>query len=356
MRQYTNNTEKTSLSELNCTTPTRDEIIQSLSEYTQPDWQKASLQLVNTLGPYLGLWALMILTVVYSISYWLTLALSVFAAGFLVRIFILFHDCCHSAFLPSRLANRIVGYIAGTLTFTAYEDWQRAHITHHANSGNLDRRGDGDVWTLTVEEYLASSKLKRMAYRCFRNPFVLFSIMPLVLFLVVHRFPSVGARQHERNSVLITNAAIAGMVAVMSLTLGFQNFLLIQLPVIALAASTGVWLFYIQHQYEEAYWSRQHGWDLTHSALKGSSYYQLPKVFQWLVGNIGLHHIHHLKANIPNYNLQRCFNEVAVMQTVTPITLRASLKSLRLNLWDEQKQKLVSFKSIRKLPRANGKS
>lgn len=351
MQHHQNKAKETALLESSGSASDRAEILKSLSVYTQSDWRKATIQLLNTFVPYIGLWTLMILTVLNGLSYWLTLLLSVFAAGFLVRIFILFHDCCHAALFPSRRANRIVGYIAGTLTYTAYEDWQRAHIIHHSNSGNLDRRGDGDVWTLTVDEYLASPRLKRIAYRCFRNPLIMFSIAPLILFLVIHRFPSASSKKRERNSIILTNIAIAAMITIMSLTLGFQNFLLIQLPVIALAASMGVWLFYIQHQYEDAYWSRQHSWDLTRAGLEGSSYYKLPAAFQWLVGNIGLHHIHHLKANIPNYNLQRCFNEVPSLQTVRPITLRASLKSLRLNLWDEQKQKLVSFKSIRQLPR-----
>jgi omega-6 fatty acid desaturase (delta-12 desaturase) len=305
----------------------------------------------NTFIPYIGLWTLMIISVLYSMPYWLTLLLSVAAAGFLVRIFILFHDCCHSAFFPSRKANRILGYIAGILTFTPFEDWQRTHVIHHANSGNLDNRGTGDVWTLTVDEYLSAPRLKRFAYRCFRNPLLLFSIAPLALFLLVQRFPSPGARQRERNSVLFTNAAIAAIISVMCLVLGFQNYLLIQLPVIMMAASIGMWLFYVQHQYEDVYWSRQQNWDLTRSGLEGSSYYKLPKVLQWLVANIGLHHIHHVKANIPNYHLQRCLNDIPVLQAVAPITLRASLKSLWLNLWDEQQQRLVSFRSIKRLPR-----
>jgi len=329
----------------------REDLIQSVSKYAQPDYRKAFVQIANTFLPYLGLWALMIYTVLHGLPVWTTLLLAVPASGFLVRIFILFHDCCHGAFFPSRSANRILGYIAGILVFTAYEDWKRTHVIHHAASGNLDQRGTGDIWTLTVDEYLSASRLKRFGYRLFRNPLVLFTLIPLVLFLVIQRFPSAGAKKRERNSVIYTNLAIAAIAAVISLTLGFQNYLLIQLPIIIMAASAGMWLFYVQHQYEDVYWARQHSWDLTSSGLEGSSYYKLPKVLQWIVGNIGLHHIHHVRANIPNYNLQRCYNEVPALQTVTPITLRKSLKSLWLNLWDEQKQKLVSFRSIRTLLR-----
>lgn len=329
----------------------REDLIQAVSKYAQPDYRKAFVQIANTLLPYLGLWALMIVTVLYGLPVWTTLLLAVPASGFLVRIFILFHDCCHGAFFPSRRANRILGYFAGILTFTPFEDWKRTHVIHHAASGNLDRRGTGDIWTMTVEEYLSSSRLKRLGYRLFRNPLLLFTVIPFVLFVVLQRFPSQGAKKRERNSVIVTNLVIAAIITVMSLILGFQSYLLIQLPVIIMAASAGMWLFYVQHQYEDVYWEREHNWDLTSSGLEGSSYYKLPKVLQWIVGNIGLHHIHHVRANIPNYNLQRCYNEVPVLQTVTPITIRKSLKSLWLNLWDEQKQKLVSFRSIRMLPR-----
>ena len=244
-----------------------------------------------------------------------------------------------------------MGYIAGIMTFTPFEDWQRTHVIHHSASGDLDRRGVGDIWTLTVDEYLSASRFKRFAYRFFRNPLFLFTIIPFVLFLIIQRFPSPGAKKRERNSVLFTNFAIIAIITVMSLTLGFQNYLLIQLPVIMMAASAGMWLFFVQHQYEDVYWSWHQSWDLTLSGLEGSSYYKLPKMLQWIVGNIGLHHIHHVKANIPNYNLQRCYDEISALQTVTPLTFRKSLKSLWLNLWDEQRQKLVSFRSISMLPR-----
>ena len=334
---------------------TRENLIQSITKYAQPNYQKAFWQLSNTFVPYVTLWALMIFFVLHGFPYWATLLLSVVSSGFLVRIFILFHDCCHHSFFSSRRANRILGYITGIMTFTPYEDWQRTHIIHHANSGNLDSRGVGDIWTLTVDEYLSASKLKRCAYRSFRNPLLLFTVVPLVLFLILQRAPSRGAKKRERNSVIFTNIALISVITIMSLTIGFQNYLIIQLPVIIMSASAGIWLFYVQHQYEDVYWSRQQGWDLTRAGLEGSSYYKLPTVLQWIVGNIGLHHIHHVKANIPNYNLQRCLNEVPALQQVLPLTLSASLKSLWLNLWDEQKHKLVSFRSVRMLPRLKSK-
>jgi acyl-lipid omega-6 desaturase (Delta-12 desaturase) len=351
MSQQFTRSEMPASSDSGNTQTIREDLLRTIAKYAQADYRKAFWQIFNTFIPYLALWALMIFFVVHDFPYWITLSLAVPAAGFLVRIFIFFHDCCHIAFFPSRRANRILGYIAGIMTFTPFEDWQRTHIIHHSASGDLDRRGVGDIWTLTVDEYLTSSWLKRFAYRFFRNPLLLFGIIPLVLFLILQRFPSQGAKQRERESVFFTNVAIAAIIAVMSLTLGFQNYLLIQLPVIVMAASAGMWLFYVQHQYEGVYWNRHESWDLTRAGLEGSSYYKLPKVLQWIVGNIGLHHIHHVKANIPNYNLQRCYDEVSALQKVTPLTLRKSFKSLWLNLWDEQKQKLVSFRSIRMLPR-----
>lgn len=330
----------------------REELILAVAKYAQPDYLKALGQISNTFLPYIGLWALMIFFVLQSYSYWITLLLAIPASGFLVRIFIFFHDCTHGAFFPSRRANRILGYITGTMVFTPFEDWQRTHVIHHSAAGDLDRRGVGDIWTLTVEEYLAASPKKRLIYRLFRNPIILFSIIPLFMFLVINRFSSPGAGKRERRSVTLTNAFIVGIILVMSLTLGLQNYLLIQLPIILMAASIGMWMFYVQHQYEDVYWVRHSSWDLTLSGLQGSSYYKLPKVLQWLVGNIGLHHIHHVKANIPNYNLQRCYNEVPALQAVAPLTIRKSLKSLWLNLWDEQRQKLVSFRAVKSLPRA----
>jgi len=351
MSQHNTRLEMLAPSDFENNQSTREDLIQSVLKYAQPDYRKAFWQISNTFVPYIGLWALMIFSVLHGFPYWITLLLSVAASGFLVRIFIFFHDCCHVAFFPSRRANRILAYIAGIMTFTPFEDWQRTHVIHHSASGDLDRRGVGDIWTLTVDEYLSSSRLKRFAYRFFRNPLLLFGIIPSVLFLILQRFSSSGAKKRERHSVIFTNVAIAAIITAMSLTLGFQNYLLIQLPIIMMAASAGMWLFYVQHQYEDAYWTRHESWDLTRAGLDGSSYYKLPKVLQWIVGNIGLHHIHHVKANIPNYNLQRCYNEVLVLQIATPLTLRKSLKSLWLNLWDEQKQKLVSFRSIRMLPR-----
>jgi omega-6 fatty acid desaturase (delta-12 desaturase) len=319
---------------------------QDVARYAEPNQRKAIWQLVDTLGPYIGLWILMVFTIKAGVSYWVTLALAVVAAAFLVRIFIFFHDCCHGSFFSSSRANTVLGYLTGILTFTPYYSWRRSHSLHHATSGNLDRRGVGDIWTMTVEEYQAAPRRTRIAYRLYRNPLILFGLGPAVSFLIAQRFFSKGSKRRERVSVLVTNLAILAIVVLASLTIGFWTYLLIQLPVILVAGALGIWLFYVQHQYEGVYWARDEAWNFTRAALEGSSYYRLPKVLQWFTGNIGLHHIHHLRPRIPNYRLQECYDQVPAMQAVQPLTIGKSLKSVRMNLWDEEQQALVSFRSL----------
>jgi omega-6 fatty acid desaturase (delta-12 desaturase) len=329
---------------------TRPDWYQTILKYAQPNPRKAVWQLFNTFIPYFALWILMVRTVQLGYSHWVTLALAVVAAALLVRIFIFFHDCCHGSFFASRRANTILGYISGILTFTPYEDWRRSHAGHHATAGDLDRRGVGDVWTLTVEEYLAAPRLKRLAYRFFRNPLVMFGLGPVFVFLIAQRFSHKGARKRERYSVVFTNLAILAIIGLASLTIGLQAYVLIQLPVMLIAGAIGVWLFYVQHQFERVYWARHEAWDPMRAALEGSSYYKLPKVLQWFTGNIGLHHIHHVRPRIPNYYLQQCYDDIPALQAVEPLTIRKSLKSLWMNLWDEKQQKLVSFRSLKALP------
>ena len=319
----------------------------TLSKYEQPDLQKAVWQLINTFIPYLLLWYLMYYTLQVGYSYWVTFALAVVAAGLLVRIFIFFHDCCHGSFFASRKANIILGYICGILTFTPFDNWRHSHAVHHATFGNLDRRGIGDVRTLTVDEYLALSRRKQLEYQFFRNPFVMFGLGPVYLFLLSYRFPDKKGRKRDRRSIYITDFAIIAIMALASVTLGFEAYVLIQLPVVFMAGSIGLWLFYVQHQFEGVYWARYNNWDPLRAALEGSSYYKLPKILQWFTGNIGFHDIHHIRPRIPNYNLQSCCSNIPAFQKVKPLTLGRSLKSLRLNLWDEKVQKLVGFRSLK---------
>jgi omega-6 fatty acid desaturase (delta-12 desaturase) len=319
---------------------------QITAKYGRANLRKSLWQLFNTFVPYLALWALMVYTVQEEFPYWITLMLAVVAGGVLVRIFILFHDCCHGSFFASHRANAMLGYVTGILTFTPFEDWRRSHNRHHATAGNLDRRGTGDVWTMTMEEYRAAPLGRRFAYRFYRNPFILFGPGSLLLFLFLHRFSKKGAGTRERKSVLLTNMALLLVVGVATCTIGFQTYLLIQLPVILIGGGLGLWLFYVQHQFEKAYWTRHESWDPMKVALEGSSYFKLPKVLQWFTGNIGLHHIHHVRPCIPNYNLQQCHDEIPALKAVKAITFGTSIRSLRLGLYDEKNQKLVSFRSL----------
>jgi acyl-lipid omega-6 desaturase (Delta-12 desaturase) len=316
-----------------------------VARYQKPSAPRAIWQIVNTLVPFAGLWVLMYFTM--SISWWLTVPLAVLAGAVLVRAFIIFHDCGHGSFFKSPIANHIVGAITGVLTFTPFYHWRWEHAIHHSSSGDLDRRGTGDIWTLTVQEYLESSRWKRFAYRLARNPVILFVIAPLFLFLVQQRVPKLKAPTRERYSVYWTNLALGMMAAVLIAIFGLKAYIIIQLTVLITAGATGVWLFYVQHQFEGVYWERRDDWDYVQAALQGSSFYKLPRILQWFSGNIGFHHIHHLSPRIPNYHLEKCHREEPLFQTVKPVTFFRSFKSLTFRLWDERKRKLVSFGAIR---------
>ena len=320
-----------------------------VAEFEKPSSARAIWQIINTLVPYAILWYLMFLSL--TVSWWLTAPLAVLAGMFLVRIFIIFHDCGHGSFFKSSRANNIVGFVAGLLTFTPYHHWRWEHAIHHASAGHLDKRGTGDVWTMTVQEYLESSRWKRFAYRLARNPVVLFGIAPLFLFVLRQRFPAAKANPRERRSVHWMNLAILGMALTLGWIYGPLPYLLIQLIVIAVAGGVGVWMFYVQHQFEDVYWERDEKWDYTAAALQGSSFYKLPKILQWFSGNIGFHHVHHLSARIPNYHLERCHHSHPLFREVKPITLLSSLSSFPLRLWDEELKKLVGYRHLRNLRR-----
>ncbi len=320
-----------------------------VARYQQPALRRSLWQLINTLVPYAALWYLMYLSL--EVSYWITAALTLLAGGFMVRVFIIFHDCGHGSFFKSRKANDILGSLTGVLSFTPYYHWRWEHALHHSSSGDLDRRGTGDVWTLTVKEYLEASRWKRFAYRLARNPILLFGLAPVFLFSVKQRFPSPRSPRRERNSVYWTNLALLAMVSGLSYLLGLKTYLLLQLGVFMVAGSAGVWLFYVQHQFEGVYWERRDEWDYCTAALKGSSFYKLPRILQWFSGNIGFHHIHHLSPRIPNYNLEKCHQAETLFQTVKPVTLFSSFKALTFRLWDEERRRLVGFSHIRILRR-----
>jgi omega-6 fatty acid desaturase (delta-12 desaturase) len=316
-----------------------------VARYQKSSVRRAVWQIVNTLVPYAALWYLMYLSL--AVSYWLVVPLAVLAGAFVVRVFIISHDCGHGSFFKSRTANDILGFITGVLTFTPYHHWRWEHSIHHSSSGDLDRRGTGDVWTLTVQEYLQASRWKKFSYRLARNPIVLFVLAPLFLFLIMQRFPKLKAPLRERLSVYWTNLALLAIAGGLSWAFGFKAYLIIQLTVLMVAGTAGVWLFYVQHQFEGVYWERSGEWDYATAALKGSSFYKLPKVLQWFSGNIGFHHIHHLSPRIPNYHLEKCHEAEPLFQTVKPITLLGSLKSFTFRLWDEQKRRLVGYGQLK---------
>lgn len=318
-----------------------------VARYQRAHVGRATWQLVNSFGSYIALWWLMHLCL--SVSWWLTLPLAVLAGGVLIRVFIIFHDCGHGSFFASRWANSLVGSAAGLLAFAPFRHWRWQHAVHHATSGDLDRRGVGDIWTLTVQEYLQASRWKKLAYRLSRNPIVLFLLAPLFLVLVMHRIPSSKARARERWEVWGMNGLLLCFAAGMCALFGFVPYVVLQTIVITVAGAAGVWLFYVQHQFDDTYWERAEHWDYSAAALRGSSFYQLPRVLQWFSGNIGFHHVHHLSPRIPNYNLERCHRSEPMFECVRPVTMRSSLRSLRFHLWDEANKRLISFGRLRHL-------
>ena len=318
-----------------------------IAKYQHPSKPLALWQITNTVVPYALLWYLMYW--LKDISLWLTIPFAMLAGGLLVRVFIIFHDCGHGSYFRSRWANDIVGFMAGVLTFTPYYHWRWEHAVHHGTSGQLDKRGTGDIWTMTVQEYLDASRWKKFSYRLARNPIVLFVIAPIVVFVILQRFPSPGASRRERHSVWWMNLALACFVLLMGALYGFGEFLFMQAVAWTVAGTAGIWLFYVQHQFEDVYWERGENWNYVAAALQGSSFYKLPRVLQWFSGNIGFHHIHHLSPRIPNYHLQKCHEADPVFQQVPPITLLSSLKSLAFRLLDEPAGKLVGFGRAREL-------
>ena len=311
---------------------------------------RATWQLVSTLALYAAVWVLLYYAI--AVSWWLSVPLVALGAGLLVRIFIIFHDATHGSFYSSRTANDLVGAVTGVLALTPYRHWRAEHAIHHGANGDLDRRGVGDIWTMTVREYLSSSRSRRLAYRIVRSPIALFFVAPFVLFVVMHRFSRAKASDAERRSVRNTNLALFAMVCVMGSIFGFWPYLILQLLIMSGAGAMGIWLFYMQHQFEDTYWQRHEDWDYTVAALAGSSFLRLPKVLQWFSGNIGFHHIHHLSPRIPNYHLERCHNSHALFSGVPVMTFRSSFRSLRLRLWDEGSQRLVGWRHLRQLRRA----
>lgn len=329
--------------------------IRSKTHGTWPDWYqdlksfrvssslKGGWQLTNTLVPYLALWYLLVRSLQLGYSYLLTLLLALPAAAFLVRIFILFHDCVHGSLFRSARANTFWGYLLGVLVFTSFEDWRFTHIRHHGSYANLDARGFGDIWTMTRREYENSSTAFRLRYRLYRNPLVLIGLGAIFNFLLNNRLPDLRVKRKERMGVVFTNLLILALAMGAARLIGWRAYLLIQLPVLWLAGGAGIWLFYVQHQFPVGYWARRGDWEPMLAAMEGSSFYCLPPVLRWFSGNIGYHHIHHLDPRIPNYQLKKCFDAVPALQAKAPLTINQSLTSFRLKLWDEDLKKMIAF-------------
>ena len=322
------------------------EWVKKLASYRTPKLQRSLFELGVTTVPFLLFWIAMLIGV--KLGYWPSLFLALPAAGFLVRLFMIQHDCGHGSFFKRRWANNMLGRVLGILTLTPYDDWQRSHAQHHANSGNLDRRGTGDIDLLTVAEYAALPSRRRLVYRLSRNTVVLLVIAPIYVFFLRQRLPNDLFRADKKAwaSTLSTNLAIAGLVVGIGLLVGFGPLLLVQVPITLIASAIGIWLFYVQHQFEHTYWARDLEWTFHKGAICGSTHYDLPAPLRWLTANIGIHHVHHLVSRIPSYRLHEVLRDHPELRDIGRLTFRQSLRCFRLALWDEQRQRLVGFRDV----------
>jgi len=327
------------------------EWVNIIKPYTVPDTWKSTWQMINSILPFFAIWVLMYYSL--QVSYLLTLALAFVNAGFMMRIFIIQHDCGHNSFFKSTKLNNFIGSLLGVITLTPYYHWRKAHAKHHAGSGDLDFRGFGDVDTLTVEEYRALDWKGKIYYRFYRNPIVLFIIAPTIVFTVMHRLPF-GIQKgevKERESVHGTNAALLLIFLILGSSIGYLETIALWLPIMVFGSMIGVYLFYVQHQFEDTYWRWHKEWDYAEAALRGSSFFKMNRVLQWFSGNIGFHHLHHLSPMIPNYNLERAHYDNPQFQQVETLTWAKSFKSVFLHLWDEKTHKLISWAEYARLKR-----
>jgi omega-6 fatty acid desaturase (delta-12 desaturase) len=318
-----------------------------MAPYERPSWSRGLLDLATSIVPYVALSALMYVSL-GQLPYLITLALAIPTAGFLVRTFIVFHDCTHGSFLPSRRANLWLGRLSGLLVFQPFANWRHNHAVHHGTSGDLDRRGTGDIPTLTFDEYVASPWRKRLGYRLFRNPLVMFGIGPLWSLMIGPRLWSGSMRPRQVRSVIVTNLVLAAVVGAICWVIGWQEWLLVQMPTAFLAGTVGVWMFYVQHQFEDVYWESGESWSYADAALRGSSYLKLPQPFQFFTGNIGIHHVHHLSAKVPNYNLQRAHDENPIFRDVPVLTAWDGAVAVRLKLIDPEAGCLLTWSEVRR--------
>lgn len=322
------------------------ELRKSVAPYEKADTKKSIMQLVNTFIPFFLLWYVAYESL--EVSYLLSLVFIIAASGFLVRIFIIFHDACHNSFFKNKHANNVIGNITGVLTLFPFRQWRHSHNVHHATSGNLNKRGVGDIWVMTVEEYKQATFKQRAAYRMYRNPFVMFGLGPIYLLLITNRMNRKGARMKERINTYLINLSALGIYGIMSFLIGWKEFFMIQGPLVFIAAALGIWLFYIQHHFEDTYFEKEEEWDFVQAAVDGSSFYKLPKWMQWFTGNIGFHHVHHLSPKVPNYHLEEVHEKNHVLSNVPVVTIRSSFVALKYRLWDEKRKCFISFHELNK--------
>ncbi|GAA0340161.1 fatty acid desaturase [Oceanobacillus oncorhynchi subsp. oncorhynchi] len=303
------------------------------------------IQLLNTIPPFFILWTLAYQSL--AVSIWLSMLCSIAAAGFMVRTFIIFHDCAHQSFFKKPKLNRLLGTITGVITHFPFEKWKREHAIHHATSGNLDQRGTGDIWIMTVEEYEKATRWERLQYRLYRNPIILFGLGPFSLFLYSNRINRKDAKKKERKNTYIINISLIVIYCLIGFLLGWQALVFVQLPIAYIAGFLGIWLFYVQHQFEDSYFENESEWDYVKAAVDGSSYYKLPKWLEWMTGSIGYHHVHHLAPKVPNYHLEQAHRETPPLHNATIITLKTSLKSIKFRLYDEEQKTFISFREMK---------
>jgi len=328
----------------------QSELLKKLHAYAVPDTRRSVLQSIVTLGIFGASILLMIVMLQRGVSPWLVVLISLLTAPVFVRIFIIFHDCCHTSFFKSRRACTVLGHILGIITLTSYSDWQRTHGIHHGSVANLDKRGMGDVWLMTVGEYNRAGRWEKLCYRLYRNPLVMFFISPPFLFFIMNRLPSRGFRRKDLISVILTDVMIVLMILAFCLAIGWREYLLIMLPMMSAASLMGVWLFYVQHQFRTVYWAHNNDWDRFRAAMEGCSLYMMPAALRWFTGNIGFHHIHHLAPRIPNYRLKECYDAITELQQIRPVPFLSGLGNIFLSVWDENSGTLMSFSEARRLP------
>lgn len=325
----------------------QSDLLKKLRPYAVAETRRSIIQSIVTLGIYIVAISLMIILLRYGTSPWIVLFMSICTAPVFVRIFIIFHDCCHTSYFKSRRTCSILGHILGVITFTSYSDWQRTHGIHHGSVANLEKRGTGDVWLMTLDEYRQAGTWERLCYRLYRNPLVMFCISPPFLFFILNRLPSKGFRRKDLMSVILTDLMILLLILLFILTISWQHYLLIMLPMMFTASLMGVWLFYVQHQFRTVYWAHNTDWDRFRAAMEGCSLYMMPALLRWFTGNIGFHHIHHLSPRIPNYRLKECYDAIPELQQIQPIPFLSGLRNIALSLWDEKSGTLISFSEAR---------